>query len=1158
MKHIALVLLLMLASSRFASAAETLSNLAVEEQAKLVEVKELKNKGLQLRREGKAQEAIPLAQKALEILREVRGKKHPDTSQLLNMLGVLHQTVGDFATARRCYEQALAIDKEVHGKEAPNTAVSLCNLGTLLEAMGDFRAARQHLEQALSIDKEVHGDKHPSTATALNNLGALLVSMGDYSGARPYLEQALAIRKEIFGEKHPETANSLCNLGTLLLSMGDYAEARRHLEQALAIDEEIHGGRHASTATSLDNLGGLLARMGDYPDARLCSERALAVRKEILGEKHPETARSLQNLGRLLMKMGNYTEARSYLEQALAIRQEVLDKKHLDILRSLQDLGDWFLWRGDFQAAWSYYDQVLTIGTGIRGDNLAETANWLNKAAMILYLMGEYAESRKFYERALAVEMNVFGVKHCSTVATLSNLGRLLRLMGDFAAARWCFQKALAIRKEILGEKHLDIAFSFQGLSELDAASDRWEEAAKNQDQARRIVRRYVTRLLPSLSTMEQVAFLTANDKWCFDKALTLGLLCAAESSLVSLSSGWLLNGKAVAQEAMTQAALLVRQSDDPKIRATVRELLTLRSQLAALTLSEPKSGQEAARRTRLEQMEHREEALTRRIAEANGKDFEADPWIEVAAVRRALPADAVLIDIARFDVFDFQANERAKMRQAARYAAWVTPAADIEETVKILDLGEAGKIDQAVQDVRKALQAAISKNGTISEQGEPEAERLLRVYLEQLSKLVLQRILQEIGDVKQLIVSPDAALWLVPWDALPLEDGRYAIEEYQIRYVVSGRDLVSQQSVGLETNQPVIMANPDFDLSLAETQAATVAVLGEPEVPRGDGLRSFEPMATSSVLPTVRRLPYTAAEAELISPRLQEYAVEEPILYTDQYAREGIFKALERPKVVVLSTHGFFLEEQEIQHDDQMLASTEMRRVALTIDGKPIENPLLRCGLLLAGCNQSSQARSAGVEDGVLTGMEIVGTDFRGTELVVLSACETGLGQVRNGEGVAGLRQAFQLAGAQAVVATLWQVSDRESARLMTTFFENLATGQTKANALRNAQLKMIEYRRNRYGAAHPFLLGCIYVHRADRKRPSLSDGHERMGSGDFGCGKRVRRRTSGWTSTHGPETTFARGGRVAYAIPGRLRFRWEESIRVDHAIGRQENERE
>ena len=267
-------------------------------------------------------------------------------------------------------------------------------------------------------------------------------------------------------------------------------------------------------------------------------------------------------------------------------------------------------------------------------------------------------------------------------------------------------------------------------------------------------------------------------------------------------------------------------------------------------------------------------------------------------------------------------------------------------------------------------------------------------------------------------------------------------------------------------------MADPDFDLGAAEAVAQTKAVLHEQAF---SGLLAMRGTGDNSLLTIapVPALPGTAKEARAIEPSLQKFAGMEPAMLLGKQALKGVFKRVESPRVAVLSTHGFFFTDQQAQHDDagnRGLTFSDEGQSAIsprTTAGQPLENPLLRCGLLLAGCNHRADA--TGDDDGVLTGLEIVGTDLRGTELVVLSACETGLGDIHTGQSVAGLRQAFQLAGAHAVVSTLWSIPDRETAELMTSFFSNLSQRQSKGEALQNAQRALIRSRRAAHSAAHP-----------------------------------------------------------------------------------------
>jgi len=1001
--------------------------LTAEQQKKLDEAERLNEQVKTLRAQGKSQAAIPLAKRALEIRQAILGNEHPDTATCLNNLGLLLQEQGDYAAARPYSEQAVKINRKVLGDENRETATSLNNLGVLLYLERDYAAARTHLEQALAINRRILGKEHPSTAVSLNWLGVLLKNQGDYTAARLTLEESLAINRKVLGSEHPETAVSLNNLGNLLRAQGDYRAARRFLEQSLAINQKVLGTGHAETATSLGNLGLLLQDQGDYAAARLYFDRALEFRQKTLGKGHLGTAVALNNLGFLLYTQGDYAAARPYYEQALAI-----NKRNL-------------------------------------GDEDPRTALALNNLAALLHSQGDTATARRYYEQALAIRRKVLGEEHVDTSIALNNLGNLLQEQGDVAAARGYLEQSLKIKRKILGDDNPGTATVLNNLFVLEAAQGNGETAAKFADDCRRGLRRHIARVLPALSEREQLLFLKKSESGNFHRALSLALAFPEDRRIADLSAGWLLNGKAVGYAALGEQALLARDLNDPQLAALARRLQEARRDLASLTLAIPRPGQEDAHRQALAKLTAQEDRLAHELASSCGRGAETDPWVDLSRVREALPAGSVLIDIARFPVFNFQAKGKEKQYKPSRYVAWIIPAAEqgpgVEQgDVQVVDLGPAEAIDAAVELARNSIRTAAAEDSLLRQYGEIIAEKQARDSLRQVADLVWRPLADKAGSAKELILSPDGALWLLPWSALPVTDDKVLLEAYPLRCVVSGRDLAGTPAAKLTHAPPALFADPDFDLAADKVRESIQAVLPR-RTPDDQGQAG--PLTSESALPPVTRLPSAGAEAQAITPSIARFARAEPQTYKGRYALESVFKQVQRPSLLVLSTHGFFLSDHEIRRDEPDWTSPGPVAALLTGDGKRVENPLLRCGLLLAGCNARQSTRG---DDGILTGMEILGVDLRGTELVVLSACETGVGKVRNGEGVAGLRQAFQLAGAEAVVATLWQVPDLDSTLIMNDFFRNLADGQPRTEALRNAQLQRMQARRRKNGAAHPF----------------------------------------------------------------------------------------
>ena len=1019
------------------------------------------NAGLALQQKADYPGAAKAFERALELAPRVFGPEHKDTATILNNLALMYGNMGKYAQAEPLYQRSLKIMESRLGPDHPDVAASLDNLAALYEKMGQHPKAEPLFQRSLNIRK--------AELLETFNAGLAMQQKAWYSGAATSFEIALQLAPRVYGPEDPNTATIVNNLADMYCAMGQYAQAEPLYQRSLKIRESKLGANHPHVAQSLNNLAQLYQAMGQYAHAESLFKRSLKIFESKLGPDHPHVATSLNNLAGLYQEMGGYAQAEPLYQRSLKILESKLGPDHPDVAVCLNNLAILYAYMGQYAQAEPLCQRSIKISASTLGPDHPDVATSLNVLAAISEMMGQYAQAEPLYQRSLKIRETMLGPDHPAVATSLSNLAELYEKMGRYAQAEPLFKRSLKIFESKLGPDHPHVATSLSNLACLHSAAERWSEATAETEKARRIVRRHVARTLPILNEKEQLTFLQAQDETDLHSALSLGLAQRSDARIALRSAGWVLNGKAVAQEVLAQRAILAAEGTDPSLAELVKQLLTVRGKLASLSLAVPKQGQEASHGEQLNALNQQEQELSRQLGQATGRNTSGDPWVAPEAVRKALAKDALLIEIARFHIDTFKAKGKEDQWLPPHYAAWLIPAEGQGE-ISIVDLGEAKRVDAAVQQARTALEKAEK---TIHDAGEAGAEKQVREAMQSLARMVWRPLEAHFGDARELVLSPDAALWLVPWAALPLADGKYVVEKYQIRYVISGRDLVSsgttQQS---KSTDPIVFANPDYDLGPADAVDRTRAVLRSmAPVERVAGSRGAGSFIS---LGRAERLPGTAKEAAAIRPGVTRYAGSEPVIYEDQYALEGVFKSLHGPKVLVLGTHGFFLPDQAVEHKDdrgaRLAEEGSKGRAVLTTEGKPMENPLLRCGLLLAGCNQRVEEASADVDDGILTGLEIVGTDLRGTDLVVLCACETGLGQVRNGEGVAGLRQAFQLAGAKAVVATLWQIPDEETVALIKRFFGNLSAGQSKAEALRSAQLVQITARRQAHSAAHPY----------------------------------------------------------------------------------------
>lgn len=991
------------------------------------EVLRLMTEATALQQRGEIDAAIKLRERAQEYAERDLGPNDFIVALNLSLLAHLYKSKGDTQRAEALYLRELEIREKVQGREHPEVATTLTSLGALYLGREEFARAEATLQRALAIQEKILGAEHPDVATTLYYLSATYSGRSDYTRAEPPLKRALAIQEKTRGTDSLYTAAALNNLAALYREKGDYGQAESLFLRALSIFEKLYGPEHPNVAPTLTNLAALYREKGDYLRAEPLLKRSLAVTEKSLGPEAENVANALNILAMLYSEKGDDERALPLFLRALAIREKVLGPASLSVAATLVSIAAVRADRGEYRPAVASYERAITILEQKSETTSPMYATALDNLGLAYALQGDTARAEPLVRKALSIRERVLGPEHPDVAVSLNTLAYLHFVKGEFDSEEPMYRRALLITEKSLGPDHPTVGTLLNNL-----ATAYWQRGAVPQaldflTRASELRERNLALILTTGSgeQKQRYAGTLSNET---NANVSFHVQSAPDDGgAAGLAMTTVLRRKGRVLDAMTDQTAALRRRLNPEDRSLLDQLSAARSALARLTLSgADDKGRAVARREEMARLHTEVERLETEVS-ARSAEFRAlEQPVTLKAVQDAVPADAALIEIVLYRPYDVKAARREARFGAARYVAYVLRR---DGAPLWVDLGDAEKVDQEVAAWRRTLVDPTNKE--------------VRERARSLDELVMRPVRKLLGRERHLLLSPDGALNLVPFGALVDERGRYLVEIFSITYLTSGRDLLRLRASPGSREPPVIVASPLFDGN---------AVDGPPA---GTVQASQGRSAANSLGVHFSPLPGTRGEAAALGPLLPGVRV-----YTEGQATETALKRVSGPSVLHVATHGFFLPAQKPPgvHEGRALESRGLIVTAgASRQNEPGEEPMLRSGLALAGANR---AQGSAGEDGILTALEAAGLDLWGTELVVLSACETGVGEVRNGAGVYGLRRALVLAGSESQVMSLWQVDDAATRDLMVMYYRRLQSGTGRTEALRVAQLEMLKSR--------------------------------------------------------------------------------------------------
>lgn len=912
-------------------------------------------------------------------------------------------------------------------------------------------------ERSLVLAISKFGEIDTNVALVYQSTGRYYFSIGYQSIAEKYWNQALDISKRTVGKKHSLYAKTLAHFALKNYDNMRFEKAESLFVEAISLLEEVLGLYHIDVAIALNNYGAMLTNLERFADAERVYKNSFKIFKKICDPNDMYIAMCYGNLSVVYKKLGNIVESDSMREMCINIKKKnlPLGSYLIETFPIQADLAidEWH--KGNYNKAKSLFVYIIktlekrasgtevdgSIGASLEyGKMLTEMKNYTlaesilvnaikrndyfntlnrdwkkislyNSLADLYSQVGRYLEAESLYHKSLASVNELFGVNTPLSVEVCFALSQFYRKQGDIEKATDYASKSLTIQLDNI-RNFSSVMSEYRALlyvKSLNGMIDNYFSCFRDNNK-------------PNVTEVGKAASL-------------------------------LLQSKGLVTEEIAGKRNLELEATNADVRTLVDSLKQVKHTLSGLFVSGPPKETNLSFRKLIDSLTKCSNMIESELAllSSEYRTTKTDKSVTSQTVASELPRGASLVEYFAYNYTGIS-NQTSERRYLVHYM-------NKSGRSYIHDLGPASRIDHVVHNYQIHFQNISKLNRPFSSTEEKEYAELST----QLYNLLWKPISKLVDKSKLVFIAPEGSINLVSFAGLVDNQGNYLIEKYPLQYLSVGRDIAIKKDRIHSSENLLVLGDPDFDATVADRLATSERMLAANEVAYENPYQARNIRSTCSSLHEINANPLSSSRSE-VNTISDLFKIKNPgqsvtLMLGVAASEERLKKDVKNHRVIHIATHGYFI--------DGSCATKNSKRI--TDDTYAGENPLLLSGLLLAGANlHGAGADISGAEDGILTALEVSAMDLHGTNLVVLSACETGLGKIEQGEGVYGLRRAFQIAGARTVVSSLWQVPDRETTTFMKILYSQNA--KTYPELFQKVAIQRLNELRIRKQSTHPY----------------------------------------------------------------------------------------